>query len=83
MKLRYLWKITLYNEWKQGIRSFFNVILYIVGITIIGLLVYFVSLETDTKKSVERSIRKEIKTLGSISMKGILQIFSIIQILIF
>ena len=63
MKLRYLWKITLDNEWKQGIRSFFNVILYIVGITIIGLLVYFVSLETDTKKSVERSIRKEIKTL--------------------
>ena len=61
----------------------FNVILYIVGITIIGLLVYFVSLETDTKKSVERSIRKEIKTLGSISIEGILQIFSIIQILIF
>ena len=70
MKLRYLWKITLDNEWKQGIRSFFNVILYIVGITIIGLLVYFVSLETDTKKSVERSIRKEIKTLGSISIEG-------------
>ena len=70
MKLRYLWKITLDNEWKQGIRSFFNVILYIVGITIIGLLVYFVSLETDTKKSVERSIRKEIKTLGSISVEG-------------
>lgn len=63
--------------------KFFNVILYIVGITIIGLLVYFVSLETDTKKSVERSIRKEIKTLGSISIEGILQIFSIIQILIF
>ena len=83
MKLRYLWKITLDNEWKQGIRSFFNVILYIVGITIIGLLVYFVSLETDTKKSVERSLRKEIKTLGSISIKGILQIFSIIQILIY
>ena len=70
MKLRYLWKITLDNERKQGIRSFFNVILYIVGITIIGLLVYFVSLETDTKKSVERSIRKEIKTLGSISIEG-------------
>ena len=68
MKLRYLWKITLDNEWKQGIGSFFNVILYIVGSTIIGLLVYFVSLETDTKKSVERSIRKEIKTLGSISV---------------
>lgn len=31
---------------------------------------YFVSLETDTKKSVERSIRKEIKTLGSISVEG-------------
>ena len=43
---------------------------FIVGITIIGLLVYFVSLETDTKKSVERSIRKEIKTLGSISIEG-------------
>ena len=50
MKLKDLWKLSLDNEWKMGLRSFFNTVLYIIGITVIGIMVYLISIDADAKK---------------------------------
>ena len=58
MKLKDLWKLSLDNEWKMGLRSFFNTVLYIIGMTVIGIMVYLISMDADAKKSMDKSLRK-------------------------
>lgn len=64
MKLKDLWKLSLDNEWKMGLRSFFNIVLYIIGITVIGIMVYLISMDADAKKSMDKSLRKGIESFG-------------------
>ncbi|MBP3326420.1 MAG: ABC transporter permease [Coprococcus sp.] len=64
MKLKYLWKISLDNDWRQGLRSFLNTVLYIIGMTVIGVMVFLISTEADIKKSMDEALRSGIEHFG-------------------
>lgn len=64
MKLKYLWKISLDNDWRQGLRSFLNMMLYIIGMAVIGVMVFLISTEADIEKSMDEALRSGIEHFG-------------------